>query len=136
MTFVIQALHFVTGVITWQTWFHHIKLITNNYCDALVRHRIILYNQRKKPICDAHVMPPNIFVTKHFICWQNISSLNIFIFLIKLWDDNFISSPNVFVTKRFICWQNISSLNIFIFFFIFLINLWEDDFISSPNLIL
>ena len=89
---------------------------------------------------DNIILSPNVFVTKRFICWQNILSLNIFIlfyiFLIKLWGDDIILSSNVFITKRFICWQNILWLNIFIFFFIFLIKLWGDNIISSPNFFL
>ena len=144
MTFVTQALHFITEAITWQTWFRHIKLVTKIIVTNLFVTELFYRTKKKKPICDAHVSSPNIFVTNRFICWQNISSLNIFIFffifLIKLWGDNIILSPNVFVTKRFICWQNILS-KIFLFYLLFFLLscgvtiLFYHLMFSSPNVL-
>ena len=115
------------------------------FVDKIFRHSIFLFSflffllSCGVTILFYHLMFSSV-VTKRFICWQNISSLNIFIlffiFLIKLWGDDIILSLNVFITKHFICWKNILSLNIFIFFFIFLIKLWGDDIISSPNFFL
>ena len=81
ITFVTQSLHFVTRVIRWRIWFHHIKLVTKCYCDEFFHYRLILYNQINKTIGDTHVSSLNVFVTKDFIYWRNISLTNNFIFI-------------------------------------------------------
>ncbi len=61
-SFVTQALHFITGVIRWRTWFHYIKLVTKSSCNKIFLHRILLFCVTKK-YGDAHVSSPNIFIT-------------------------------------------------------------------------
>ena len=64
----------------------------------------------------------NVFITKDFVCWQNISSTNNFIFFyffIKAWVDDSISSPTVSSPKD-LCGVEIFCHQLFLFSFIFI----------------
>ena len=122
-TFVTQPLHFVTRVIRWRTWFHHIKLVTKCYSDEFFRHRVILYNQIDKTIGDTHVSSLNVFVTKDFICWRNISSTNnfifIFIFLLRH-GVTIVFRQLMFSSPKDLCGDEILRHQLFFIFLLFL----------------